>query len=100
MNLATIFTEPVILSGLGGLSYPLLSMVEGLTLKNSKRPTYKDLAFYISIIINVFFALLIGYAYFDNKTLDNKLLAIHIGVSAPLILRTMANIIPSDFRNH
>lgn len=96
MVLNVILTEPVILSGLGGLCYPFLAYLEWRNKKQTQRPPHSDLSYYISIIIYVFFALLIGYAYFSGRTEINKLLAIHIGISSPLILRTMSTVIPSN----
>ena len=96
MILSTIFSEPVILSGLGGLCYPLLAFFESRNVPKNKRIDLLNIRFFMLVLLNVFFALLIGYAYFSGKSDVNKLLAIHIGISAPLIIRTMAATIPSN----
>lgn len=93
------FTEPMILCSLGGFCYPFLIFLEYDAAKKSKTITFTKLRDYISLIIYVFFALLVGYAYFSTNEEVNKILAIHVGVSAPLILRTMANTLPSGISN-
>ena len=97
--LIKIFTEPVILAGLGGLSYPLLAFLEFDSTKKSKSVTFTKFRDYFVLLLYVFFAILVSYAYFEGEKDVNKLLAIHIGISAPLILRAMSNIIPSEIRN-
>lgn len=97
--LSAIFSEPIILSGLGGLTYPLLVYLEHDSTKKSKQITFKKTRDYVAVFIYVFFALLVGYAYFKGQNEVNRLLAIHIGISAPLILRTMSNIIPTEIKN-
>ena len=97
--LSKIFTEPVILSGLGGLAYPLLTFLEFDNLKKSKCLTFKKFRDYFAVLIYVFLAVLMGYAYFKGKNDVSGLLAIHIGISSPLILRTMTNAIPSGIKN-
>lgn len=97
--LSTIFTEPVILSGLGGLSYPLLTFLEFDDMKKGKRITFRRFRDYFAIFIYIFLAVLMGYAYFEGKEEVNRLLAIHIGISAPLIFRAMTNVLPSGVKN-
>lgn len=97
--LSKIFTEPVILSGFGGLAYPLLAFLEFDNIKKSKCITFRKFRDYFAVLIYVFLAILMGYAYFEGKEDVNRLLAIHIGISSPLILRTMTNILPSGIKN-
>jgi hypothetical protein len=42
---------------------------------------------------------ILAYAYFDGQQEVNKLLAIHVGASAPLIIRSMISTIPSGVKN-
>ena len=97
--LKTIFTEGVILSALGGLAYPLLTLLERIQQPNAKKIDLKDLSFYVSIVIYVFLASIIGYIYFHGKAdfqVNDRLLAFHVGITAPLLIRTLATALPKN----
>jgi len=96
---SSIFTEGVILSALGGLAYPLLSLLERIQQPNAVKIDLKDLSFYVSILIYVFLASVIGYIYFNDKLefgVNDRLLAFHVGITAPLLVRTLATAIPKQ----
>jgi len=99
MDLSTIFSEPVIFSGIGGFCYTCLTILEMQTLPKAKRIKFRDPLFYVAAVIYVFFGIVIGYAYFKGKSDVNCLLAIQIGISSPLFFRTAANIIPAALKN-
>jgi hypothetical protein len=90
--------EAIILSALGGLCLQLLNLLELNKIPKSRRPDFKDFAYYIPYIVSPLFGALIGYAYFDDQEHVNKLLAIHIGASAPLILRSMSQVLPAGIK--
>lgn len=92
-------TEAVYLSTLGGLAVQLLTLVEVRNLPKSRRPDFKDFVYWLPFVINPFFGGLIGYAYFNHQPEVNSLLAIHIGASAPLVVRTMSTVIPAGLRS-
>ncbi|NQX85094.1 MAG: hypothetical protein HRT67_04200 [Flavobacteriaceae bacterium] len=97
--LKTIFTEGVILSALGGLAYPLLTLLERIQQPNAKKIDLKDLSLYVSIVIYVFLASIIGYIYFHGKAdfqVNDRLLAFHVGITAPLLIRTLATALPKN----
>ncbi len=89
-----IFTEPVVLASIGGIAIQLLAFLELQSLEKNLRPDFKDIIYWIPYIIAPFISGLMGYAYFHDHPPDNNILAIHIGASAPLILRTMAGVFP------
>jgi hypothetical protein len=91
--------EPVLISGLGGLAVQLLYIVDGLNAPKDRRPDFKSLAYYFAIAINVGLSIILGYVYFDDAQKLNKIVYFHIGLSAPLILRTLATTIPEVVRN-
>lgn len=97
--LSSIFTEGVILSALGGLAYPLLTLLERIQQPNANKIDLKDVSFYVSIIIYVFLASIIGYIYFHDKlgfAVNDRLLAFHVGITAPLLVRTLATALPKN----
>lgn len=91
-------SEAVYLATTGGLAIQLLSLLELPNLPKNRRPDFKDFIYWLPFIINPFLGGLIGYAYFNHQQEVNSLLAIHIGASAPLILRTMSMIIPAGVK--
>jgi len=97
--LKTIFTEGVILSALGGLAYPLLTLLERIQQPNAKKIDLKDMSFYVSVLIYVFMASVVGYIYFhgkENFEVNDRLLAFHVGITAPLLIRTLATALPKN----
>lgn len=95
--LINIFSEGVVLSALGGLAYPLLTLLERIQQPNFKKVDLKDSSFYVSILIYMFMASIVGYIYFNGKTdfgVDDRLLAVHIGITSPLLIRSLASALP------
>ena len=92
-----IFTEGVILSAAGGLAFPLLTLLERIQQPNAKKIDLKDLSFYVSLIIYFFMSTIVGYIYFNDKIdfdANDRLLAVHIGITAPLLIRSLATTLP------
>ena len=97
--LKIIFTEGVILSALGGLAFPLLTLLERIQQPNAKKIDLKDWSFYLSVLIYVFMASVVGYIYFNGKDtfdVNDRLLAFHVGITAPLLIRTLATALPKN----
>jgi len=90
--------EPVIISALGGLSVQLLYVIDGLNAPKDRRPDFQALSYYIGILGNIVLSIILGYVYFDEQQKLNRIVYFHIGLSAPLILRTLATTIPEVVR--
>lgn len=88
--------EPIILSALGAFCLQALQLTEVYNLPKSKRPDFKDVFYWLPYFINPFIGGVLGYIYFFGKQDFSKVLALHVGASAPLILRTLANQIPKN----
>lgn len=86
-------TEAILLSAAGGAAYQLFPFIEGLRGGNTipSQLNWRTMIFLVSYAI---LGALIGYAYFDSTNSFNKMLAIHVGASAPLILRTLGTTVP------
>lgn len=91
--------EPVFISGLGGVAVQLLYVVDGLNAPKNRRPDFRSVGYYLGIIINIGLSVILGYVYFDDAQKLNKIVYFHIGLSAPLILRTLATTLPEVVRN-
>ena len=90
--------EPVIISALGGLSVQLLYVIDGLNAPKDRRADFQALSYYIGILGNIVLSIILGYVYFDEQQKLNRIVYFHIGLSAPLILRTLATTIPEVVR--
>tara|TARA_R110000868_G_scaffold147163_1_gene368407 strand:+ start:1892 stop:2173 length:282 start_codon:yes stop_codon:yes gene_type:complete len=78
----------------GGLALQLLSLLELPNIDKKDRPDFKDLVYYIPYVLNPILGAFIVFVYLKAQTELNPVLALHIGASAPVILRTMASAIP------
>jgi hypothetical protein len=90
--------EPVFISGLGGLAVQLLYLIDGMKAPKDRRPDFRSLTYYLGILGNIALSVILGYVYFDSDQKLNKIVYFHIGLSAPLILRTLATTIPEVVR--
>jgi hypothetical protein len=93
-----ILSEPIIISALGALGLQCLYLIELKNVPRNQRPDFKDVIYWLPFVLSPLIAGLFGYAYFHGKTDIDTILALHIGISSPLLLRTMATVIPK-FQN-
>ncbi|MBC6426622.1 MAG: hypothetical protein GDA51_09195 [Ekhidna sp.] len=85
--------ELIFIGAGGGLPLQLLSLLELPNIEKD-RPDFKDWVYYIPYVVNPILGAFIVFVYLKTKTEFNLVLALHIGTSAPVILRTMASSIP------
>jgi len=99
-NIFSNFNEGVAIATFGGVAYFLLAFLETKRLPKEKRPDLRDLSYWFGFIAYTFLGGLLGYVYFGgvDPSEINKMLSLHIGLTAPMILRTMANIIPKEIK--
>jgi hypothetical protein len=84
----------ILIAAGGGLALQLLNLLELPQLKKNDRPDFKDWVYYIPYIVNPLLGAFITFVYLKTNTTLNPVLALHIGASAPVILRTMASTLP------
>jgi hypothetical protein len=94
--------EQILLCGFGGLLYHVFPLLESIKNRDNtgmmvgEHPDFmleiKKIRFWVCLIIYVGIACGFGYAYFINMTEVHGILEIHIGISTPLILRSMLNL--------
>jgi hypothetical protein len=90
--------ESVCLCLLGGATLQLLNLIDALSAPADRRPDFKSVAYYLVIIFNLVLSGILGYVYFDGTQKLNKIVYFHVGLSAPLILRTLATTVPEIVR--
>jgi hypothetical protein len=84
----------ILIAAGGALAIQLLNLLEIPNLKKRDRPDFKDWVYYIPYLINPLLGAFITFVYLKANTTLNPVLALHIGASAPVILRTMASTLP------
>ncbi len=85
---------PICLAASGGLAIKLLDLMELSSIARDRRPNLKDLVYWLPFFIGPVLAALVAFAYVKSNFELRPVLALHVGVSAPLILRGMAVAIP------
>lgn len=85
----------ILIAAGGGLAIQLLTLLEIQQLEKKNRPDFTDFTYYIPYLINPVISAFVAYVYVQAQTQLNPILALHIGASAPLILRSMASAIPN-----
>jgi hypothetical protein len=91
--------QPVLYCTLGGLSVQVLNVIDGLKAPKDRRPDFRSIYYYIAILLNIGLSTILGIVYFDEKQQLNKVIYFHIGVSAPLIMRSLATTVPEVVRS-
>lgn len=80
----------------GAFSIKLLELAELHKLPKVERPDLKDWVYWIPFFVLPIIGGVLAQAYISSNTILNSILAINVGVSAPLIFRTFAQINPLD----
>jgi hypothetical protein len=79
----------------GGLAINVLRLVELVQTPRSERPpTFSDPLYVFQFIVVPLLGGGLAYTYQASGTILSPILALNIGVSAPLILKTLASAIP------
>lgn len=92
--------EPVIFATLGGVAVQVLYLIDGLNAPKDRHPDFRSALYYIGILLNISLSVILGFVYFDESQKLNRIVYFHIGLSAPLILRTLATTLPEVIRPH
>lgn len=78
----------------------LLSLLELQHVPKEQRPDFRDFLYWLPFFAWPLLGGLVGYLYNDAAAPLGKLVSFHVGISSPLILRTMAAAIPTQARRH
>jgi hypothetical protein len=80
----------------GGFAVNFLRLVELSQTPRAERPeTFSDFLYVLQFLGMPFIGGVLAHAYQDSGAILNPILAINIGASAPLILKTLASAVPS-----
>lgn len=86
----------VLFAAFGALGMQLLSLMEIRNIPKSKRPDFKDFFYWLPFLVAPFIGGGLALAYIYPDDVLKPLVALNVGVSAPLILKSMASINPLD----
>ena len=80
---------PILLATVGGFSVNILQLMEYSKLPKVERPDFKDLLFWLPYLVWPILGGTLAFAYIESGISLSPLLALNIGLSAPLIFRAM-----------
>jgi hypothetical protein len=89
------FVTNLTLGACGGLLVKLAELAELRGVPPAERPSLRDPIYWIPVALWPAAGALLVYAYTAEVPDMSRLLALNIGVSAPLIIRTMAGVLPT-----
>jgi hypothetical protein len=93
-----VFSVSVILAAIGGASVNLLNLMELQNVPKERRPDFKDWLYWLPYLIWPLLGGVVAFMYQQADAPLTKTVAFHVGASAPLIIRSMANVIPAPAR--
>lgn len=96
MNWELLMQPSVLFATFGALGMQLLSLMEIRNMPKKERPDFTDFFYWLPFIVAPIVGGGLALAYIYPADVLKPLVAINIGVSAPLILRSMANLNPLD----
>ena len=92
-----LLTQPSVLFAVfGAIGMQLLTLMETKNIPKAERPDFKDFFYWLPFIVSPIVGGGLALAYIYPSDVMEPLVAINVGVSGPLILRSMANMNPFD----
>lgn len=93
--MAEFFTQQIVLAAIGGLVISVLNLLELQHVPKDRRPDLSDRLYWVAFVAWPLLGGLVGYLYTDPSAPLGRVVSFQLGMSAPLILKTAANAIPS-----
>ena len=80
----------------GAFAIKLLELAEMHKLPEFERPDLKDWVYWLPFLILPLLGGCLAFVYISSNTLLSPILAVNVGISAPLMLRAMAQASPIE----
>jgi hypothetical protein len=93
--MADFMTPTLVMAAIGGLTSSILNLLEIGQLPRDRRPDLKDWLYWLGFLGGPLLGGLVGYLYSEGPTPLGRLISFQLGLSAPLILRSAANVVPA-----
>lgn len=91
----TSLLQPTVLyATFGALAIKLLELAELQNVSAAQRPDFKDIIYWVPYLVMPLLGGGLAYVYVMSEIVLKPILAVNVGVSAPLILRAMAEANP------
>lgn len=90
----SLFQPTVLFAYFGALAIKLLEVAELRTIPKTQRPDFKDWVYWIPFFVMPILGAGLAYVYVMSGIALKPILAVNVGISAPLILRAMAEVNP------
>jgi hypothetical protein len=88
----SFFQAGVVFAASGAFGVKLLELAEVRNIPKDQRPDLKELIYWIPFFVLPALGAGLAYMYIMSDIALKPILAVNVGVSAPLILRTMASL--------
>src|SRR5579863_2710604 len=89
--------QTVVLAFCGGIALDFLYILEIPNIPPDRRPNLRSPIYWLQYIFWPILGGFLGFIYDENAQLS-RVVAFQIGLSAPLIIRSLTNVIPSQIR--
>ncbi|MBO6704431.1 MAG: hypothetical protein JJ921_18970 [Pseudomonadales bacterium] len=91
-----LLTPAVIYALCGGLAIKMLELAELHKIPKLERPDLRDWAYWVPFFVLPLLGAGLAHAYESSSVELTPLLAVNVGVSAPLVFRAMAQVNPME----
>ena len=82
----------------GGVTINFVHLIEYSKRPKKERPDFSDILYWIVFLLYPILGAFLAYVYVESGVKLTPILSFHIGLSAPLILRTMIEVNPMKSR--
>lgn len=86
--------QEVLFATLGALALQLLGLLDIKNTPKAERPDFKDFFYWLPFFVSPVLGGFIAFAYVNGGDTLTPMLSINVGVSAPLLLKSLATSIP------
>lgn len=86
---------PVVCAFVRALAVKSLELAEIHKLPVTQRPNLKEFVYWVPFLVLPLIGGFLAYVYIESNTTLTPLLALNVGVTAPLVFRSMAERIPN-----
>ena len=90
----SFFQSGVFFAAAGALAVELLKLAEIRNIPKHERPDLKEVLYWLPYLIIPLLGAGIAYMYIMSDIVLKPILAVNVGASAPLIIRTMMTTVP------
>ena len=84
----------ILCAAFGGFAINVLDLIDLKNIPKPERPDFKDFFYWLPFVVWPVLGAGLVFIYIQSGIELKPLLAVNIGISAPLILRSMAQVIP------